>query len=81
MFRIRDSLYDDLVMRDNSIMGDKLSDDYYIVSYVSNKGNVEDSECLVYRLFNWPLRLQLVLVFICTNTFPDLTVTTLTQLF
>ena len=36
--------YDYLTQRDNLIMGDKLSEYYYIVSYVSNTGNVDDSD-------------------------------------
>jgi hypothetical protein len=37
--------YDYLILRkDNLISGDQLSEYYYIVSYVSNKGNVDDSD-------------------------------------
>ncbi|GLU24453.1 hypothetical protein SLE2022_403860 [Rubroshorea leprosula] len=36
--------YDYLTQRDNFIFGDKLSEHYYIVSYVSNTGNVNDSD-------------------------------------
>ena len=36
--------YDYLTQRDNLIFGDKLSEQYYIVSYVGNAGNVEDKD-------------------------------------
>lgn len=36
--------YDCLTQRENLILGDKLSEHYYIVSYVSNTGNVPDSD-------------------------------------
>ena len=36
--------YDYLTQKDNLIFGDKLSEQYYIVSYVSNTGNVEDKD-------------------------------------
>lgn len=36
--------YDYLTQRDNLIFGDKLSEHYYIVCYVSNTGHVDDSD-------------------------------------
>lgn len=36
------SRYDDLMQRDNILNGDKLSDDYYIVTYVSNTVHSDD---------------------------------------
>ncbi|KAF6165299.1 hypothetical protein GIB67_042715 [Kingdonia uniflora] len=34
--------YDELTQREQIIMGDKLSDDYYIISYIGNAGYVKD---------------------------------------
>lgn len=34
--------YDSFLFKDNFLFGDKLSDQYYIVSYVSNKVHVAD---------------------------------------
>lgn len=68
--------YESLIRREEFRDGNKLSEDYYLVLFITTAILARSTSGIHLRTqqCNWPLLLLLVLVFTCTNTYQDLTV-------